>query len=96
MRNLAHLRKEFLKHIQRALRYHTVYHARLDAVDVTQVKPVTVYRADLGVSVEAYVTQRMVDLWTSGQVLIDDIVLVAFSDGDPDKAIVLDKVYKSW
>ena len=80
--------------------------ARLDAVTIGVEKPAKVTRlfptsegwTDLWYGktyvYDCYVTQEMVDEWTSGQLAVGDIVLVLFLG--ETHAILVHKVYKTW
>jgi len=47
------------------------------------------------VELDCYITDRVLELCQTGKLNVDDVVMVQFIDGDPAKAIVVDKIHKS-
>ncbi|GAI62157.1 unnamed protein product, partial [marine sediment metagenome] len=43
-----------------------------------------------------YVTQEVVNGWQAGKIVIGDLVLILFLEHDITKAIVTNKVFKTW
>ena len=72
--------------------------AVVNAFNVGQAKPLNVTRTWCGHAVEldCYVTQDVVDNYQASSLAIGDYVLVDFVDGDLDKPLAVNKIYKSW
>lgn len=72
--------------------------AVVNAFNAGQAKPLNVTRNWCGHNVEldCYVTQDVVDAYQGGNLSIGDYVLVDFVDGDLDKPLAVQKIYKSW
>ena len=95
MRNLQNLIKTVREHTVKTLRFYTVYWANVDAINVAAPRPLTVTRMWQGnpISLNCYVTKRIVELYQAGQLAEGDGVLVAFIDGDQTKPIALEKIH---
>lgn len=72
--------------------------AIIKSFNIGQEKPVRVKRTWDGkeYSVDCYVSEAVKDQYQSGDILIADYVLVEFLDGDPNRAVVFAKVFKTW
>ena len=105
MKNLSTLREEVRAHVTGAfaqlrqnfedwkdqvLRLYAVYWVQVEAMDPAQPKPVRVRRG--AVSLDAYASLRVTELYQAGKLSVGDVVLLAFIDGDEAKPIVLDRV----
>lgn len=66
--------------------------------DVRRNNPLHVQRTYNGVTYDfwCYVTQDIKDAYDGGVLRIGDKVIIVFIDGDPNKPLATQKVYKTW
>lgn len=76
----------------------SLHEARVLSIDTGAVKPITarLFQEGNTFDVDCYVTQDMVDAYQAGKLAVGDWVLVYFIDEREDKAIVQQKIYKTW
>lgn len=70
----------------------------IDAIDPIKARPVRVKRVWEGRDYfyNCFATESVKDQYVAGDVKIGDYVIVHFLEDDPDRAIVIAKVFKTW
>jgi len=74
--------------------YESLYAAKVISINIEATKPVQVERTIQGqtYNVDCYVTKAVKDLYLLGNLNINDKVVVAFLESDPQKAIIIAKI----
>jgi len=72
--------------------------ATIDSFLPGATKPMRVKRTWNGreYTVDCFVTEAVKDQYLAGDIAVGDFVLVHFLEAEPEKAIVIAKVYKTW